>query len=198
MNFLGHAVVAQHGSDAFLLGNLIADGVKGALPTSGWPSDVIDGMRCHREIDAWIDHHPAVMALKTRVPPATRRVAGIGLDMIWDHFLARDMLDPSLQVPELQPALMDRVYDTLTEHEALIPPAMKPMFEALVRERWLESYARYTTTCHAIGRIGLRLRGENRLQQLTPWLIREQALLEETYHELWPDLLRRATAVKGG
>lgn len=197
MNFLGHAVIAQQGSDAFLLGNLIADGVKGPVPDSGWSLDVRNGMRCHREVDAWIDHHPAVIALKPLVPPATRRVAGIGFDMIWDHFLARDMLDPSIQVPELQPALMDRVYRTLTIHDALIPPAMKPMFKALVRERWLESYARYDTTCHAIERIGRRLRGENRLQQLTPWLMQERTLLEHTYHQLWPDLLRRATLVNG-
>ena len=89
MNFLAHAWLVSAGSDDFLYGNLIADGVKGR-DLSDWPAAIAQGVRHHRRVDAWVDSHPSVANARRRAPVAQRRYAGIALDMLWDHFLARD------------------------------------------------------------------------------------------------------------
>ncbi len=65
MNFLAHAWLARAGSDAFLYGNLIADGVKGS-DLSAWPQDVALGIRHHRRVDAFVDAHPTVLSARRR------------------------------------------------------------------------------------------------------------------------------------
>ena len=54
MNFLAHAWLVSAGSDDFLYGNLIADGVKGR-DLSDWPAAIAQGVRHHRRVDAWVD-----------------------------------------------------------------------------------------------------------------------------------------------
>ena len=65
MNFLAHAWLARGGSDDFLWGNLIADGVKGS-DLSSWPAEVASGIRHHRRVDAFVDAHPVVVAIRRR------------------------------------------------------------------------------------------------------------------------------------
>ena len=43
----------------------------------------------HRRIDSFADTHPAFRRSRGRVSAARRRVAGIMVDMFYDHFLAR-------------------------------------------------------------------------------------------------------------
>ena len=113
MNFLAHALLSCHGSDDFLYGNLIADGVKG-INLEAWPAAVASGIRHHRQVDAAIDRHAEVLRLLQSAPRAQRRYTGIALDLIWDHFLASHYPDP---------ALVDRCYQVLGERDARAQPA---------------------------------------------------------------------------
>ncbi|WP_251978132.1 acyl carrier protein phosphodiesterase [Salinicola avicenniae] len=178
MNFLAHAWLARHGSDAFLHGNLIADGVKGQ-GLEEWPSATAAGIRHHRRVDATIDHHAEVVALREIAPRAERRYVGIALDLVWDHFLAQ-------RQPDAQ--LVRRCYTLLGERPA--PARLAGMVPALIQGDWLTRYADFEFTCQAIAGIGTRLRGPNRLAALTPWLAAEYPRLEHAFDVLWPDMLR--------
>ncbi len=114
MNFLAHAWLAQPGDDGFLYGNLIADGVKGS-DLSGWSPSVAGGIRHHRRVDAWVDQHSSVLLAKRRAPKTQRRYAGIALDIVWDHFIARQHAGAE------QSALVERCYRLLSAWPA--PPA---------------------------------------------------------------------------
>ncbi|MGJ8516666.1 ACP phosphodiesterase [Carnimonas bestiolae] len=172
MNFIGHALLAAGGSDAFLLGNLVADGIKGTRLES-LPKQVEQGVRWHRRVDAVIDKQPLVTDLVRRMPE--RRVAGIALDIVWDHFLSRD---------ELSAALAERCYRVLASQP--LPTTNAAMLEHLVRGRWLERYAELDFTLNAIAGVGRRLSGPNRLERLLPWIRDHYCLLEHTYQQLWP------------
>lgn len=176
MNFLAHAWLARHGSDPFMLGNLVADGIKGPVSATA-DAGFARGVRFHRRMDALIDQHEITLTLKRQAPDAQRRVCGIALDIVWDHFLARHRHDS---------ALNQRVYQVLVDHEAMVPERQTRLFRYLRREHWLEAYADFDFTCRAIAGVGTRLSGPNRLAELTPWLEREYSLLEESFHELWP------------
>lgn len=174
MNFIGHALLSYRGNDDFLFGNLIADGIKGSdLGYLG--GDLEAGVRWHRRVDAVIDQHPQVLALLEQMP--YRRVAGIALDIVWDHFLSQ------YELPE---ALAKRCYRLLSERP--LPERLNRMLTHLVEGHWLERYADFGFTLSAIGGVGHRLRGENLLRALIPWLETHYDELKASYQRLWPDI----------
>ncbi|MDR2871751.1 MAG: ACP phosphodiesterase [Xanthomonadaceae bacterium] len=183
MNFIGHALLAQRGNDDFLFGNLVADGIKGS-DLSALPDDVARGVRLHRRVDSGIDRHPCVSALRARMP--ARRVAGIALDLVWDHFLSRDWLTPELA---------ERCYAVLSSHP--IPERSASLVSRLLQGRWLEHYADFDFCCQAILGVGKRLRGidHNPLTAILPWLWSHHDELEDHFNRLWPDLLDQYQAV---
>lgn len=176
MNFLAHAWLARGGSDGFLYGNLIADGVKGSN-LDGWPGAIAQGIRHHRRVDAVVDAHPVVVAARARAPREGRRYAGIALDMVWDHFLARDHADS---------ALVRRCYRILEKRPA--PARLASMVPALIAQDWLNGYADFGFTCNAVAGVGRRLSGPNRLAALIPWLEADYSALEQGFAQLWPEL----------
>ena len=180
MNFLAHAWLARGGSDDFLYGNLIADGVKGS-DLSTWSSEVATGIRHHRRVDAFVDSHPAVREALRRAPPRGRRYAGIALDLVWDHFVAKE-----LGLDSTQSELVLRSYHVLGRHSA--PARLSSMVPALIAQDWLHRYADYCFTCRAIDGIGQRLSGPNRLAGLLPWLRHDYPRLEQDFRQLWPDV----------
>lgn len=181
MNFLAHAWLVSAGSDDFLYGNLIADGVKGR-DLSDWPAEIAQGVRHHRRVDAWVDSHPSVANARRRAPVAQRRYAGIALDMLWDHFLARDTVGQADQN-----AIVERCYRLLSARSA--PNRLKTMMPVLVEQDWLRGYADFDFTCRAIAGIGRRLSGLNQLAALVPWLDDDYQALEKDFQTLWPALL---------
>lgn len=180
MNFLAHAWLAQGGSDDFLYGNLIADGVKGS-DLGAWPTAVAAGMRHHRRVDAFVDQHPVVCDARRRAPPGGRRYAGIALDLVWDHFVARE-----LGLDRVRSELVLRSYRVLRQRSA--PARLASMVPALIAQDWLHRYADYAFTCSAIDGIGRRLTGPNRLAELLPWLQEDYPRLERGFQRLWPDV----------
>ncbi|WP_104204175.1 ACP phosphodiesterase [Billgrantia saliphila] len=181
MNFLAHAWLARGGNDEFLYGNLIADGVKGSDLTA-WSGDVAAGIRHHRRVDAYVDAHPIVSEARRRAPRAQRRYAGIALDLVWDHFVARE-----LGLHRQRSALVQRSYAVLRQRPA--PARLERMVPALVAQDWLHRYADFDFTCGAVRGIGQRLSGPNRLAELVPWLQGDYVSLERDFQRLWPILV---------
>lgn len=190
MNFLAHAWLARGGSDDFLYGNLIADGVKGS-DLSAWPVEVASGIRHHRRVDAFVDAHPVVLAARRRAPREYRRYAGIALDLVWDHFVARE-----LELETQESRLVLRCYRVLSHRPA--PARLEQMIPALVSQDWLHGYADFAFTCNAVRGIGRRLSGPNRLAALVPWLEGDYGSLQHDFQRLWPEVARVLEVAPGG
>ncbi|NVN55838.1 DUF479 domain-containing protein [bacterium Scap17] len=201
MNFLGHARLSLSGSDNYLFGNLIADGVRGS-DLSDWPPEVEAGIRFHRRCDAVIDAHPETRWLLTQVPPTSRRVAGIALDMMWDHLLAADMQDDDIE----------RLYRLLAREE--VPARLASLIEWIQVRDALRRYRELDFTLATIASIGERMVARRRsrnggrssgvegthgqrvldadanpLADMTPWLADNRAMLKDSFARLWPDML---------
>ncbi|PMR77431.1 ACP phosphodiesterase [Billgrantia endophytica] len=181
MNFLAHAWLARGGSDDFLYGNLIADGVKGS-DLSAWPGGVANGIRHHRRVDAFVDAHQVVRGARSRAPRELRRYSGIALDLMWDHFVARE-----LALDMAESALVLRSYQLLVRRPA--PARLGAMMPVLVEQDWLHRYVDFGFTCQAVRGIGRRLSGPNRLAELVPWLESDYESLSEDFQRLWPAVI---------
>lgn len=203
MNFLAHAWLARHGSDDFLYGNLIADGVKGQY-LDDWPQDVAWGIRHHRRVDAYVDQHPRIADARCRAPDGTRRFAGIALDLVWDHFLARQLSPEDELIP--------RCYRLFAQRTA--PDRLASMMPIMVQQDWLSRYADWQFTCRALEGLGKRLdqrlnqrlgrdqllkqdrtsglaqyqTGQSRLGRLIPWLDADYQELGKDFNAFWPEL----------
>jgi len=66
--------------------NLYGDFVKGR-DYSKYPLIIQGGITLHREIDDFIDHHPLVLELLHELYAPLPKVAGIAIDLYFDHLL---------------------------------------------------------------------------------------------------------------
>jgi len=88
MNFLAHLWLADvTGTSA--AGSILGDVIHGVLDDQ-LPAPLALGVRIHRRVDAVTDAHPMSVAWRARFDDGARRYAGIVLDLLCDHALARD------------------------------------------------------------------------------------------------------------
>ncbi|MBI2383128.1 MAG: DUF479 domain-containing protein [Gammaproteobacteria bacterium] len=87
MNFLAHLWLTEQ-ARLPLAGAVLGDVVRGRLE-GRFPAELERSIRLHRRVDALTDRHPLVVRARERFAPGARRYAGVVLDVLADHVLAR-------------------------------------------------------------------------------------------------------------
>lgn len=195
MNYLAHAWLAG-AAPADRIGALLGDFVKGPLPC-GLPADVAEGVRLHRQIDSFADHHPAFRRSRARILPERRRVAGILVDMFYDHFLA-------CHWSRFHPLPLERftadTYALLADCHEIQPPRFAALFPSMRDGDWLASYRSPDAIAAALERMSLRMRRTGLLTGSGTELYAHYRGFEEDFLAFLPDArshveaLRRARA----
>ena len=152
MNFLAHLFLAG-AQPLEQLGNLAGDFVKGRSLDLYHP-DIQKGIQRHRAIDSHTDKHPRVLAAKQRFSVRRRRVAGILLDLSFDHFLSRHW--ERFHALPLRRFVQD-VHVALETHETLLPPRLRGLAPKIVAQQWLLSYGDIDALGRTIDRVATRL-----------------------------------------
>ncbi|CNI21252.1 acyl carrier protein phosphodiesterase [Yersinia intermedia] len=137
MNFLAHLHLATL-ADSSLLGNLLADFVRGN-PQDEYAPEIVAGIMMHRRVDVMTDTQPLVKEARRYFSADYRRVAPITLDVLWDHFLARnwDKLMPDCTLP----VFIQHAQSQIVPHLHQTPARFQNLNTYLWPERWLERYA---------------------------------------------------------
>jgi len=187
VNFLAHSALAFD-DPSLLVGQFAGDFVRGR-DLSGFPPRVATGIRLHRSIDAFTDAHPALRVARRGFEPTLRRHAGIVVDVVFDHLLARHWPAPAGR--DL-PGHARWVDESLAVHRTVLPPALA-RFATFVRgERLLEG----NVEPRSIGRTLERLsRRSPRMAPLALAATRGTPLvssLSEPFAAFWPELVRMA------
>lgn len=86
MNFLGHLYFSNNDYD-LMIANLFGDSVKGKKYLN-YSDKIQEGILLHRKIDSYIDNHPSVKELRLNLYMDLPKVAGIAIDLYFDHLLA--------------------------------------------------------------------------------------------------------------
>jgi acyl carrier protein phosphodiesterase len=184
VNYLAHFHLAQH-SDAWMVGALLGEYVKGPLQ-SAWPVDWEQGIRLHRQIDAFSDQHPTRLRFAQLVPSEYRRYAGIVLDVYCDHLLSlhwRRFQDEPLR----QFAM--RVYALLAREMAHLSPPAARMAQRLIDHDVLCIYHDWNTVSGALTRIGERFVRANPLSRAGSELLCYLPQAEQIFLEFYPALI---------
>ncbi|UCJ06959.1 DUF479 domain-containing protein [Chitinophaga pendula] len=135
MNYLAHAYLSFNEPE-LTAGNMIADFVKGRRLLDYSPG-IQRGIRLHREIDQFTDHHAATAEAKSFFRPSCGLYSGIFTDVVYDHFLAND---PNyFPAGELLPFTLG-IFRTLRKQEALLPDRFLQMLHYMETQNWMYDY----------------------------------------------------------
>jgi acyl carrier protein phosphodiesterase len=135
MNFLGHIFLTPN-DDEILLGNFIADSVKGN-PEKFYSGKIAEGIRFHRAIDEFTDKHPLVKQGVKRFRETQSKYASVVIDVIYDHILALNWKE--FHGEDLG-ALAHSVYQRLEAQSNHFPAPVKRYFPYMQEQNWLYNY----------------------------------------------------------
>ena len=182
MNYLAHAYLSLQ-DPKILMGNMISDFVKGKEQFNFEPG-VQAGIQLHRSIDRFTDAHPATKTANALLQPAAGRYAGAFVDIVYDHFLAKDAsvfpTAPSLQT------FSTNVYVQLEKQSASFPEKFATLFPFMQQQNWLYHYQFNWGVARSFE--GL-VRRAKYIEAATPvyWLFeQEYCQLEQLYQEFMP------------
>ncbi|WP_308992846.1 acyl carrier protein phosphodiesterase [Mariniflexile litorale] len=136
MNYLAHIYLSGE-NDLVTIGNFIADGIKGKSYKK-YPKDIRTGILLHRNIDTFTDAHPTVRKSTKRLHEKYGHYSGIIVDILYDHFLAKNWSQYS-DVP--LESYVDNFYDSLETHYESLPLRIQKMMPYMMTDNWLLSYA---------------------------------------------------------
>lgn len=136
MNYLAHAYLSFNEKD-ILTGNMISDFVKGKAKYS-YPLDIQNGIQLHRAIDDYTDVHPVTAKAKFFFRPQYRLYSGAFIDVVYDHFLARDksQFEDYGNIENFSQS----VYQLLESNSSFFPMRFQKMFPYLKSQDWLYNY----------------------------------------------------------
>lgn len=135
MNFLGHLYFSNN-DHQLMYANIHGDFVRGR-DFSHFPKKLEQGITLHRMIDDYVDNHPAVLELLQKLYEPLPKVAGIAVDLYFDHILAKEW-DKFHSKPLAE--FIDEFYEATLEHEDQYSPKFKLMIARMKERNWLYQY----------------------------------------------------------
>lgn len=136
MNFLAHIYLSGD-NDLMKIGNFMADGIHGKN-FDAFPEDVRKGIILHREIDTFTDFHPVFRISKHRLHEKYGHYSGVIVDIIYDHFLAKNWKQYSDENLE---DFTEDFYQALRDNKTILTEKTKGMMPYMIGNNWLASYA---------------------------------------------------------
>lgn len=189
MNHLAHAYLAGDTPES-IIGNLSGDFVRGPVDDQ-FEFGVANGIRLHRHVDSFTDSHAIPRRSRKRFVGAQRRVAGIVVDVYYDHFLSRHW---ELFAAETLPVFCNRVYAVLRFHQATAPVNFRVFIPRFVEYDLLNSCITLEGVDRVIERLAIRWQQKPQLQSL---LLRAGAEarnhcdgLQDDFLAFFPQLIR--------
>ncbi|MGZ0017086.1 acyl carrier protein phosphodiesterase [Yeosuana sp. AK3] len=155
MNYLAHIYLSGD-HELVTIGNFIADGFKGK-EYKKQPKEIQIGILLHRHIDTFTDSHPTVRKSTKRLHEKYSHYSGIIVDMLYDHFLAKNWCKYSdIDLKDYT----ESFYDSLEEHYTILPLRIQKMMPYMLADNWLVSYASIEGITKALD--GMNRRTKNR------------------------------------
>ena len=184
MNFLAHTLLGFENVD-LITGQVCGDFVRGS-DLSRFPSGVETGIRLHRHLDVFTDMHPALQEVRATMEGVPYRFSGIVVDIMFDHFLAREWSRFSVHSLSRHAST---VHAALAKHETILPEKLQRFMTVLQRERILERNVDLSALKQTLARLSGRSERFAPLAIDVPHLNRLQHQLQSPFESFHPYLL---------
>jgi acyl carrier protein phosphodiesterase len=188
LNYLAHFYLSNE-NENLILGNLIADSMNGRLDSPQYEhfdSEIIKGIKLHREIDYFTDNHPVVRQSIHRLQPKYHKYSGVIIDMYYDHLLARNWNKFSDEPLELY---SHRVYQIFEENKAIIPTKMNRMVHSMSSRDWLSNYRFEENLNWAFAGLAKRAKFESNMENALEDLMENYGEFLEEFLTFFPEII---------
>jgi acyl carrier protein phosphodiesterase len=136
MNFLAHIYLSGN-NDMLKIGNFMADSIRGHHYLD-YPDDIRKGILLHRYIDTFTDAHSVYRKSKHRLHEKYGHYSGVIMDIVYDHYLAKNWSKYSDEKLEDYAASF---YKLLQDNYGLLTEKIQKMMPSMIARNWLVSYA---------------------------------------------------------
>ncbi|MFZ4413656.1 MAG: ACP phosphodiesterase [Bacteroidales bacterium] len=184
MNFLAHVYLSGN-NEQLILGNLIADAVKGKQ-IDDFSNDILKGIKLHRLIDTYTDRHIVFKTSVSRLEPVYKKYACVIADIFYDHFLAKNFHKYS-SIPLSQTA--HTTYKILIRNYSILPPKSKRMLPFMVIQNWLQGYANLTDLQRVFNGMSRRASFVSGMENAIIDLKKDYTAYETEFSLFFPDII---------
>jgi acyl carrier protein phosphodiesterase len=133
MNYLAH-IYFSFDDGKKLVGNIMGDYVKGKQLLNYDPI-IQDGIRLHRMLDSFTDQNNTLKMAKLFFRPTYRLYSGAFVDIVIDHFLAKELASTIDFENYIQ-----KKYDALLSYSNEYPSNFLPFIQKMAAQNWLYNY----------------------------------------------------------
>lgn len=184
MNFLAHVFLSGV-DEQLILGNLIADAVKGKQ-FENYDLNVKNGIIMHRQIDKFTDDHAIVRQSKKRLEEDYKKFAGIIVDIYYDHFLSLNFNKYSKIHLN---TIAHNAYQILIRNYDILPPTSKRILPYMVNHNWLVNYADLDFLKRVFHGMSRRTKFNSGMETAVDALKKDYLSYEEEFMEFFPQLI---------
>lgn len=176
MNFLAHIYLSGE-NDLIKIGNFMADGIRGKQ-FEHFPEDVQKGILLHRFIDTYTDSHDIFRTSTKRLHDRYHHYAGVIVDIVYDHFLAKNWTKYSDEKLEL---FVKRFYHSLHDNYDILTEKTQGLMPYMIERNWLVSYRTTEGIHHILTQMDRRSKNISQMQFAVEELIEFYDEFEEEF-----------------
>lgn len=184
MNFLGHLYFSNE-DHQLMYANLHGDFVRGK-DFSHLPKKMQQGIELHRMIDDYIDHHPVVLDLMHKLYEPLPKVAGIAVDLYFDHILAKEWKQFHDQPFD---QFIDQFYNAPLDNEEHYSDKFKYMISKMKEKNWIYQYQFSYGLMKACQGVSSRISFPNVLNTAHRVFAEYEKDVEKAFHEFMKDAI---------
>ncbi|GEP50994.1 ACP phosphodiesterase [Flavobacterium noncentrifugens] len=159
MNFLAH-IYLSNDNDFIKIGNFMADGIRGKH-YEHLPADIQKGIILHRAIDTFTDSHPIFRQSTKRLHDRYHHYAGVIVDVIYDHFLAKNW---SKYSDENLADFVEHFYQILRDNTQHLNEKTIGMMPYMIKYNWLLSYQYVDGIARILYQMDQRTKNNSKMQ----------------------------------
>jgi len=192
MNYLAHIYLSDN-SEENMLGNFLGDFVNKSLENE-FGYSIKQGIFMHKKLDTFTDSHSDFLRSRERISNTNRRLAGVLIDIFYDHFLAKNWYDYSAISLE---EYTDNFYNILKKFSYCLPDKLIKRMPFMIEENWLLSYRDINGIEIAVERISKRFSNtKHPLVNPIDELINNYESLENDFKCFYPHAIEYANELK--
>lgn len=184
MNFLAHTALSGGEYNGILVGNFMADSIRGNY-TGKYASqpDIIKGIQLHRKIDKFTDQHVMVKKSIKRLRHNYGRYASVIVDIFYDHLLANNWdtyYDISLKDHS------EKVYETLNAYKHKLPENIQKFLPGMIHNNWLVNYGTMQGIERSLESVSRRAKFSNKMDKSVLELKKDYNQFNKEFNQFYP------------
>jgi len=185
MNYLAHFYLSDY-DENLIVGNYIADDVKGKKAFLTYSKDVQDGILLHRKIDDFTDNHEWVLRSKARIREQQRKYSPVVIDVFYDYFLAKCW---HIYSKDDLKEFTHLIYKVLFKNIAKLPLDSQMRLPFMAKNNWLYNYREVRGIQKALTGLSKRTTFENKMDEAHYLLIELENDFQSDFELFFPELI---------